>query len=103
MYEISEDERHFFCGRDEEGAGILRIVHRVIATGADGSRWEHDASFDRPQQAAALADRISASLRSGGALNLAGHWRQIDPVYGSRAYIDGGYEREAMDREREAA
>ena len=95
----------------EDGERELWVAIYVVAEAADGRRWAHDGRFNayqggRDEDAAAakceaLADRIGAAFAAGRKLD-ADNWNEIDPCYGSAAYVSQGTEAEAVFRESEA-
>ena len=86
---------------------IRREAYTVIAEAKNGRRWEHDHTFvsrhngdDCGERAEALRARIERAYAAGRKLdkNL---WCEIDPSYGSEAYVEQGVEYYRWERERE--
>ena len=82
----------------------------VVIEDCDGRRWAHDHRFvtkglhlDRAtaERAERLRARIEASYNGGAPLDGA-HWVEIDPAYGSDAYVSQGVEAERAAAERRA-
>ena len=67
-----------------------------------GRRWQHERSFSAQHDAQRLLDRIEAAHRSGRRLNL-DHWSEIDPAYGSDAYVSQRIEGQRAAEERREA
>jgi hypothetical protein len=67
-----------------------------------GRRWQHERSFAGQHEAQRLLDRIEAAHRGGRRLNL-DHWVEIDPAYGSDAYVSQGIEGQRAAEERREA
>lgn len=87
---------------------IRREAYTVIAEAANGRRWEHDHTFvssrhnddDCGERAEALRGRIALAYAAGRKLDQ-NRWREIDPCYGSEAYVEQDVERHRWERERE--
>jgi hypothetical protein len=73
-------------GRSEDGEDILRSRYAVIAEAHNGYRWQHERGFESEAEAEALQAVIEASLARFVDLD-ADHWFEIDPCYGSPAYL----------------
>lgn len=91
----------------EDGSEFTASVFYVVATGPDGRRYAHEHRFEsahivveddymgiasyRPKalaEAERLFEKVLAAQRMGfwtGPINA--HWHEIDPVYGSAAYV----------------
>ena len=102
-------------GRDPEMADVTNPhgirwgwVAHVVVEDEDGSRLAHNQGFvsynedDAAASADVLRSKVAAHLAAEGKLNLQ-HWFDVDPRYGSDAYIKGGYEQQQVWREKEAA
>lgn len=108
----------------EEGTDYFGLSYAVVATRRDGRRWVHTRQFlDAVQgydeefrqsfyrrgdgsakvNAQRLADRVFDHLLQGGKLDLANHWEEAEPAYGSEAYVADGVEEARWLREREDA
>ena len=74
----------------------------IWAERADGRRWQHERSFSAQHEAQRLLDRIEAAHRGGRRLNR-DHWIEIDPCYGSEAYVAQGIEGQRAAAERREA
>lgn len=81
----------------------------VVAEAANGRRWAHDHSFITTAmngdsgcaaRAEALRARIADAYGAGRRLDQ-NRWREIDPCYGSDAYIAQDIEFDRWSRERE--
>lgn len=124
MFHVCVTEAEVRLGRcPEEGTPYYGTSYAVIATLPSGRRWVHTQGFlgatrqvdpefgpfmarDGGEAKAAayrLADRIKAALVRGAKLDLANHWEETDPAYGSDEYARGGYEEARWMREREDA
>lgn len=81
----------------------------VVAESPDGRRWAHDHRFIASRgnalselaRAERLCERIAASYNGGAPLDGA-YWVEIDPAYGSDAYVSQGVEAERAQQERHA-
>jgi hypothetical protein len=81
----------------------------VVIEAHDGRRWAHDHRFvtrgndgaEVALRAERLRARIEASYNGGAPLDGA-HWVEIDPLYGSDAYVSQGVEAERAAAERRA-
>jgi hypothetical protein len=79
----------------------------VVAEAHDGRRWAHDHLFVASRRdalavlarAERLCSRIQAAYDAGRRLDQA-HWREIDPAYGSDAYVAQDVEAERARQER---
>lgn len=80
----------------------------LVAEAPDGSRWVHAHGEVSVIESYAVADlqpfaqRVCARIEAGGRLN-ADHWTEIQPGYGSDAYVKGGWEHEAIELEKREA
>jgi hypothetical protein len=81
----------------------------VVAEAPTGRRWAHDHSFVTTSmngdggcanRSEALRARIERAYAAGRKLDQR-HWREIDPCYGSEAYVEQDVERHRWERERE--
>ena len=111
----------FNAGRTEDGTEFHAERYLVWAGDIDGTRYEHNSCFngvkvhpneedggsffedvreDAIAQAEKLAARVRAHIEVGGGLDMQ-YWREIDPVYGSAAYINNGVEGERAFQERQ--
>ena len=106
-----------------DGHPFIAEKYYVLIENAAGRRFRHNAIFngtkqvvcedtgevnfaDLREEASAKADRlaarVNAALAAGGKLD-AGLWEEVDPAYGSDAYIDQGTESKRFFEERAAA
>jgi hypothetical protein len=97
----------FNAGRTEDGTPFIAEIYFVEIENAAGRRFRHDGTFsgvevlvdeyeggnyfvDRREEAIAkaerLAARINAALKAGDGIDLT-FWEEVDPAYGSDAYI----------------
>jgi hypothetical protein len=102
----------FNAGRTEDGTPFIAEVYFVEIENAAGRRFRHDATFsgvevlvdeyeggnyfvDRREEAAAKAEcltaRVNAALKTGRGVDM-DLWQEVDPAYGSDAYISQGTE-----------
>ena len=86
---------------------IRREAYSVIAEAKNGRRWGHDHTFvsrhngdDCGERAEALRARIERAYAAGLKLDQ-NHWREIDPCYGSEAYVEQDVDAHRAARERE--
>jgi hypothetical protein len=110
-----------FCdfGRDEFGQSVIGDVLSVCVTFPDGTRYMHGRRFativpyideeeflpgfrSTRNEAEAAVRALMAKIEAAGKIDTA-HWVEVDPVYGSEAYVAGGYERDRAEAERNAA
>ena len=106
-------------GRTEDGTPFIGEVYYVEIENEDGRRFRHDSSFsgvevmvdeyeggtyfgDRREQATAkaerLAARVNASFKAGRGVDF-DLWSEVDPAYGSDAYINSGTEQRRIQEE----
>ena len=92
----------------EDAAG-RRFRHNAIFNGTERVVCEEtgDSCFpDLRQEASAKADRlaarVNAALAAGNKLDAA-FWNEVDPAYGSDAYVDQGTELKRVVAEKAAA
>jgi hypothetical protein len=102
-------------GRNDEMADISNPrgeIHGetffVVAEAASGRRWQHDHAFTTTsmngdggcgERAERLRARIERAYASGRKLNPR-HWREVDPAYGSDAYVAQDIDAQRCERER---
>lgn len=106
----TEDGQVFAAERfivQAEAADGSRLNHYVFFNGCDPRRDPEDghvAFVDIREEARAeaekLAARITAALAAGGKLDMA-YWGEVQPCYGSKAYIKGNWEARRAHEERE--
>lgn len=89
---------------EDDGEPVIREAFYVFAEDEQGYRWAHQHTFCTKQgrdpqgdaaRAQALCDRITAS----GSIDFQ-YWTEIDPCYGSPAYIKEGVEEQRWLEER---
>ena len=106
-----------------DGHPIIAECFYVLIEDAAGRRFRHNATFngteevvcdetgdscfpDLRQEASAKADRlaarVNAALAAGNKLDAA-FWDEVDPAYGSDAYVDQGTELKRVFEEKAAA
>ena len=111
------------AGRTEDGHAFIAEVFYVVMEDASGRRFRHEASFagtqcvvdkeegyahfpDLRQEATAKAERlvvrVNASLKAGKGVDM-DLWAEVDPAYGSDAYIGQGTEAKRAFADRSAA
>jgi hypothetical protein len=96
------------CDPEQADMGNPRgEVHRlrffVVGEEMDGSRVAYAGrEWDSLEAAQRFADKVEAAVARGAALDPE-LWQDMDPCYGSQAYVAGGYEEMAAQREREDA
>ena len=79
-------------------------IYHVSVQNTHGDRWVHRHSFGRDGKGAErFAARLNRYLDAGGMLNLAAHWEETRPLYGSDAYAANWrqYEADEIALERE--
>jgi hypothetical protein len=101
----------YHAGYTEDGESFVAEVYYVVIENNEGLRFRHESSFpstealtddegdfyfsDLREEASAkaerLADRVNAALQAGKGIDKA-LWREVDPAYGSDAYIAQGTE-----------
>jgi hypothetical protein len=106
-WELDLRDDLFGLRHPEDGSEFTASVFYVVATGPDGRRYAHERRFDSAHvvvtddymgiasyrsealaKAERLYERILSAQRAGlweGPTNV--HWHEIDPVYGSSAYV----------------
>jgi hypothetical protein len=114
-YDIEVASDLYDAGKDEEGRPFYAEVYYVVAEDDDGNRLRHKVSFpgalrmeghdfvafhDVRKEALAKAERLAARVRAACLLD-SRYWSEIDPAYGSKAYLAYGQHNEVM-RERAA-
>ena len=109
---VTEDGRPFIAENYYvivENAAGRRFAHNVVLNGAvvhfDDEEMCHyfeDVREEAKAKVEALCARISAALEAGRALD-ATYWNEIDPAYGSDAYVDQGTEAKRAYADRDAA
>jgi hypothetical protein len=106
-------------GITEDGTPFIGEMYYVQIEDTDGRRFCHDSSFsgvevsvcdysgetyfiDRREQAIAkaerLATRVNAALKAGRGVDF-DCWSEVDPAYGSDAYISSGTEQRRVYQE----
>lgn len=117
-WELDLRDDLFGLRHPEDGSEFTASVFYVVATSPDGRRYAHERRFESAHvvieddymgiasyRAEALAkaerffERVLTAQRMGlweGPINT--HWHEIDPVYGSAAYVQA--EPELVARER---
>lgn len=86
---------------------IYEAAFSVIAETKNGRRWAHDHTFyakrndpSGSERVMALRARIERAYAAGHKLDQR-HWIEIDPCYGSEAYVEQDIEFDRWSRERE--
>jgi hypothetical protein len=113
----------YTAGRTEDGHPFIAEVYFVEMENAAGRRFRHYASFpgtqcvideeegyahfpDLREEATAKADRltarVNAALKADKGVDM-DFWTEVDPAYGSDAYIDQGTEAKRAFADRSAA
>ena len=116
------------AGHNEFGEDVVYTVMNITLTESDGYRWVlttwgasekvqkrdpeeglfwgYNSNFEAEvAKGKRLVERIQTVVDARGlaGLHLTEYWLEIDPAYGSRAYVEGGYEEMNAMREREDA
>lgn len=122
MYDVEVGMEFYVAGKTEEGYPYEAERYCACIVDNNGRRWYHkkwfngcivheDVSeygynicFEDVREAAtarveALTKRIEIHLAEGKSLDFR-HWYEVDPVYGSPAYISQGTEEKVMEWER---
>lgn len=92
----------------EDGEPIIRQCFYVRAEAEDGRRWVHQRSFCTAQGPAdpetdmARAEMLCSRIEEVGIIDLR-FWDEVDPRYGSPAYIREGIEEQRWMEERRDA
>jgi hypothetical protein len=108
MFEVGIASDLYEAGKTEDGRPYIAEIYYAAVTSPNGRRWvsaeqfpgalpyfdEEDGIYryeDTREEAQAAAQKIvtatNAILEAGGKLNEL-DWTEIDPVYGSKAYIE---------------
>jgi len=96
----------FENGRTEDGELRTAKAWNIYVGNEFGQRLVHTVSgftnidpegFEKAEQ---FAKRVQAHIDAGGELNL-DHWHEVDPAYGSPAYVQFGTELSILEWERE--
>ena len=69
----------------------------IVAEYPDGSRKAHDHIFVNDEEA---AEKLLAKIQATKWIAVNKHWRDIDPCYGSAAYVNSGQDEINLQRER---
>ena len=118
--EIGMGSDAYLAGHRDDGTDFVAENFYVSATATDGKRWRHfltlkgckveqdEEGYDyfidiRPAAIQTIEDlvfTIKKELAAGGNLNPA-YWYEVQAAYGSEAYINGGWEQDQIQREKE--
>lgn len=79
---------------------IIRPVYSILAEHVDGRRWVHYWSTQDKEAAERLLERCRARVAAGHRFD-PDLWTEIDPSYGSDAYIANEAEIVAAERQRD--
>jgi|TARA_Y100000034_G_scaffold21482_1_gene24699 hypothetical protein len=95
----------FENGLSEDGELQYAKAFNIYAQNERGERLVNNASDFTDlepkglENAERFAKRVQAHIDAGGKLNLE-HWYEVDPCYGSAAYVDQGTEERVREWER---
>lgn len=117
-YEAHVASDLYNAGYAEDGQPVIGEMYYVVIENADGRRFRHERNFcntkansceygdffsDLSQEAKAAVERLSArvnaALAAGKRLSAAS-WYEVQAAYGSKAYIDGNWERDLVEWEK---
>jgi hypothetical protein len=115
-YDISVASDLYNAGRDDDGFPFIAELYYVVLQYEDGRIFRHNAVFlgdelgvdeedgmtyhnDVRVEALAKAERLAERVRQAGKVDFQ-HWEEIDPAYGSEAYVSQGTEAKRVIAER---